>query len=59
MDEPTPDREADQSGSIVNVELPHDASPMAISRLDTDSEDSGNLLRRLSFRHELKYLPFA
>ena len=43
VDEPTPDREADQSGSIVNVQLPHDASPMAIGCLDTDSEDSGNL----------------
>ena len=30
VNQPPPDREADQPGGIVNVQLPHDASSMAI-----------------------------
>ena len=59
MDQSAPDREAHEPGSIVNIQLSHDASPMAISRLDADSQDYGNLLGRLAFRDKLKDLTFT
>ena len=59
MDQPSPDCEAHQPGGIVNIQLPHDPGPVAVGCLDTDSEDRRNLLRRLSFRDELKDLTLA
>ena len=59
VDQPSSNREADQPGSIVNIQLLHDTSPVAVRCLNTDSKDCGNLLRRLSFRNKLKDLTFA
>src|SRR5436309_7819856 len=59
VDQPAPDRKADESGGVVNIELAHDSGPMAVGGLDADPEHPGNLLSRLAFRDQLKHLPFA
>ena len=59
MDQPAPDRKADKSGGVVNIELPHDSGPMAVGGLDADPEHPGNFLGRLAFSDQLKHLPFA
>src|SRR5688500_10196534 len=54
LNEPSPDRVADQSGRRVDVQLLHHFHPMRLRGLRRNTEDEGDLFRRVSFGDQLQ-----
>src|SRR5438046_4633286 len=56
LDQPTAHRVADEAGGLVDVGLFHDPRPMGLRGLEGDSQQLGDLLRRLDRRNQVQAL---
>ena len=54
VDQPSPDREADQPGGIVNIQLSHEVIPMAVYGAKADIESVRDLTAVQSFSNTTK-----
>src|SRR5262245_6910793 len=58
-DQAVPDREADEIGGVVQLELLQDVLAVRIDRADADVEQRSHFLVRLAFGDQLQHLPLA
>jgi outer membrane protein assembly factor BamB len=58
-DHAAPDRVTHQARGVVDLELPRQAHPVRLHRLDADAEQGCDLLHRLSLGDQLQHLPLA
>jgi outer membrane protein assembly factor BamB len=58
-DHAAPDRVTHQTRGVVDLELPCQAHPVRLHRLDADAEQGGDLLHRLPLGDQLQHLPLA
>src|SRR6267142_3403754 len=59
LDESASDGVADETGDLVDAELDHEVAPVGLRCLLGDSQNLGNLLRRLALGDELQDLPLS